>query len=66
MKATSSWVERVLHGTVQQGGSSRTNVCLFNTLKACLGAPLLGGQAHLVLNFSNVASQGWPGKGISE
>ena len=65
MKGTSSWVQRVLHGTVQQG-SSRTNVYLFNTLKACLGAPLLSGQAYLVLNFSNVASQGWPGKGISE
>lgn len=65
MKGTSSWVERVLHGTVQQG-SSRTNVCLLNTLKVCLRAPLPSGQAYLVLNFSNVASQGWPGKGIGE
>lgn len=55
MKGTSSWVERVLHRTVQQG-SSRTNTCLFNTLEACLGAPLLSGQAYLVLNSSNVAS----------
>lgn len=64
MKGTSSWVERVLHGTVQLG-SSRTNVCLYNALKPCLGVPLLSGQAFLVLNSSNVASQGQPGKGIN-
>lgn len=65
MKGTSSWVEGVLHGIVQQG-SSRTNVCLSSALRACIGTPLLSDQAHSVFNFSNMAFQGWPGKGIKE
>lgn len=63
MKDTSSYVERVLHRTAQQG-SSRTNVSLLNILEACPGIQL-NGQTYLALNFSDVASQGWPGKGIS-
>lgn len=64
MKDTSSCVERVLHRTAQQG-SSRTNVSLLSILEACPGTTLLNGQTNLVFNFSNVASQGWPGKRIS-
>lgn len=64
MKDTSSCVERVLHRTAQQG-SSRTNVSFLSILEACPGTQLLNGQTYLVLDFSVVASQGWPGKGIS-
>lgn len=64
MKDTSSCVERVLHRTAQQG-SSRTNVSFLSILEACPGTQLLNGQTYLVLDFSGVASQGWPGKGIS-
>lgn len=65
MKGTSSWIERVLHGTFQQG-SSRTNVCFSSTLNVCLGAPLLNGHAYLALNFSDVAKQGRSGKRTGE